>query len=150
MKRKNKLHIVSVLALGIFCILAAGSMEDTPSSTPAASEPSSSAPDSADVLNDAKALDDKYDISAVVACASGADDYLRSIAKYDYKWDDTGMFETKFDSYLSRVASPGVLTMISGKAKLQNGFGAYQHIVLRCNYDTQNKSVLSYAFVGGR
>ena len=98
------------------------------------------------MLKDAQALDEKYGIEASLQCASGADDYLRSIAKYDYKWDETGFLETKFDHYRSKVVAPGVLTSTSSKAKLQNGFGAFQHIELLCNYDTQGKRVISYSF----
>ena len=82
---------------------------------------------------------------ATTDCASGADDYLRSIAKYDFKWDDVGFLETKFDKFRKQVAAPGVLVLVSDKAKLQNGFGAYQHVELLCSYDTQSKKVLSYS-----
>jgi hypothetical protein len=95
-------------------------------------------------LNDAAALDDKYAISANVACSDSADDYLRSAVKYDFKWDKIGFFEIKFDRYLTRVSSPGVLTVISNKVAVQNGFGAYEHIYLYCDYDTQAWKVLRY------
>jgi hypothetical protein len=126
----------------------------TPSTQPAqetpATDSSSSAspvPDSPEVLNDSSALDNKYEIAADVDCSSGADDYLRSVAKFDFKWDDTGWLETKFDKYLQTVREPGVLTVISNKAKLQNGFGAFQHVELFCDYDTQNKKVLEYRII---
>jgi hypothetical protein len=145
MKSSLKPHILSILALGIFCILAAGSMDDNSSApNPTSSSEPASVPDGPEVLNNAKALDDKYGIAAAIECASGADDYLRSIAKYDFKWDDMGMLDTKFDHYLKAVPSPGVLTSTSDKAKLQNGFGAYTHIELFCNYDTQSHKVLKY------
>ena len=100
-------------------------------------------------LNDAKALDEKYGIAAVVHCSSEADDYLRSITKYDFKWDETGFLEHKFDKYLLHVVSPGVLTSTSTKAKLQNGFGAYQRIEILCDYDTQTEKVLRYRVAVG-
>jgi zinc-ribbon domain len=96
-------------------------------------------------LNDAKALDEKYDTAAVVHCASEADDYLRAASKFSFKWDDMGAFEAKFDRFRTQVSAPGVLTMVSSKASLQNGFGAYQRIELLCEYDTQNNKVLSYS-----
>lgn len=148
MNSTYKLHFVSLVVLGIFCILAAGSMDESSSTSSSTNEASSTptVPDSPAMLKDAQALDEKYGIEASLQCASGADDYLRSIAKYDYKWDDTGFLETKFDHYSSRVITPGVLTSISSKAKLQNGFGAFQHIELLCYYDTQSKKVIRYSF----
>jgi len=109
--------------------------------TSSASTPAANAPD----LNNAQALDEQYDADATVYCASGADDYLRSVAKYEFKWEDTGWLDTKFDKYLKQVEAPGVLVLVSDKAELQNGFGAYQRIELWCSYDTQAKKVLSYA-----
>jgi hypothetical protein len=99
-------------------------------------------------LSDAKALDEKYGIAATVYCSSGADDYLRSISKYDFKWDEMGFFDAKFDKYLTHVVSPGVLTSTSEKAKLQNGFGAYERIEILCDYDTQTEKVLRYRVTG--
>jgi hypothetical protein len=98
-------------------------------------------------LNDASYLDNKYDLLANTQCANEADDYLRSIARFDFAWDKTGLLESKFGKYLMHVKSPGVLTVVSKKAKLQNGFGAYQHITLFCDYDTQAQNVLGYDFV---
>lgn len=114
------------------------------SDNPSGSSTAPPVPDTVVDLNDASALDEKYGTSATVYCASDADGYLRTIAKYDFKWDDVGFLETKFDKYLKRVSAPGVLTVVSSKAKLQNGFGAYQHIELLCDYDTQAKKVVRY------
>jgi uncharacterized protein len=116
------------------------------SSSPGASSASDgvASPKSNLNLSDAKALDEKYGIAAAVHCSSEADDYLRSIAKYDFKWDETGFLESKFNKYLLHVVSPGVLTSTSDKAKLQNGFGAYQRMEILCDYDTQTEKVLRY------
>jgi hypothetical protein len=100
--------------------------------------------DSTAVLNDAGALDKKYGGRASDRCSAEADAFLRSIAKFDFAWDETGFLESKFDQYATKVPSPGVLISISHKAKLQNGFGAFKHIVLYCNYDTQGKRVLDF------
>lgn len=97
-------------------------------------------PPSAAQLSSAQYLDDKYGIGGVSHCDVEADDYLRSIAKYDYAWDKTGFLETKFDHILTHVK----LTFVSQKAKLQNGFGAFQHITLYCDYDTQSEKVLGF------
>jgi hypothetical protein len=98
-------------------------------------------------LLDAKGLEEKYGTEAMISCGSDADDYLRSIAKYEFKWDDIGFMEFKFDRYLEHVDKPGVLIALSLKAKLQNGFGAYQRVRLLCYFDTQNKKVLDYRVV---
>jgi hypothetical protein len=109
--------------------------DQTPAATQTATPPPA-APTEAD-LKDADYLDQHYDIQASTACESWADDYLRQVAKYDFAWDKTGFLESKFDSYSRIVKSPGVLTLITKKAKLQNGFGAFQHVTLVCDYDTQ-------------
>jgi len=88
-------------------------------------------------LENAQYLSDKYGLAAAQHCSDGADNYLRTIAKYDFGWDEVGLLDLKFDHTLAHVDNPGVLTVFSQKAKLQNGFGAYKHIVLYCNYDTQ-------------
>ena len=97
-------------------------------------------------LIDAKYLDNQYSVQSQTTCVTGADDYLRSIARYDYAWDDDakGFTGVKFDKYMTYVSAPGVLTLSSTRAKLQNGFGAYEHIDLYCNYDTQHDKVLGY------
>jgi len=95
-------------------------------------------------LNDADYLSNHYQSLADSGCAHDADGYLRSIAKYDFSWDHTGMLEDKFDKYLPTVKRPGMLTVASQKAKLQNGFGAFQHIELFCDYDTQTLKVVDF------
>jgi uncharacterized protein len=93
-------------------------------------------------LSDARQLDKKYGIEASVHCGSAADDYLRSIARYDFKWDAVGFFGMRFDKFLTEVSSAGVLTSTSDKALLQNGFGAYERVELFCDYDTQSQKVI--------
>jgi hypothetical protein len=56
----------------------------------------------ADPLEDADAMDEKYGTNATVYCGDHADDYLQSIAKYDFKWN-VGFLGIKFDSYLRHV-----------------------------------------------
>lgn len=93
---------------------------------------------------DAKWLDEKYGLEGPIRCSSGADNYLREIAKFSFKWDETGWLETKFDTYSTLVKAPGVITYSTKKVSLQNGFGAYQRIKLACDYDTQSKTVVEY------
>ena len=101
--------------------------------------------ESAAMLGDAQALDAKYGIAAAQRCAAGADDYIRSIARFRFSWDDSGMFQDKFDDFEHTVVSPGVLTLTSHKARLSNGFGVFNPIEIFCNYDTQSQEVLNYA-----
>ena len=95
-------------------------------------------------LSNPQWLMEKYNLSAATACSFGADSYLRSVAKYSFKWDDIGWFEAKFDSYSKNLKSPGVVTLASDKVSLQSGLGAYQRITIYCDYDTQAEKVLSY------
>jgi hypothetical protein len=97
------------------------------------------------LLNNAQALDAKYGMAAAQRCAASADDYIRSIARFRFSWDDSGMFQNKFDGFEHSVVSPGVLTLTSRKVKLSNGFGVFNPIEVFCNYDTQSQEVLNYA-----
>jgi hypothetical protein len=115
---------------------AGGTSSATPSDETPATTKADAAPTEAE-LSDAEYLDQHYDIQGTSACEVGADDYLRQAAKYDFAWDKTGFLESKFDSYSRIVSKPGILTLITKKVKLQNGFGAFQHVTLMCDYDTQ-------------
>jgi hypothetical protein len=132
-----KQTIVVMLVLGGLVGCSANTEPDTAAAPPP--------PDSPAVLNDAKALDEKYGIEATVFCGSHADDYLRSVSQYAFKWDDIAFLDAKFDNYLKVVASPGVLTSVSDKVSLQNGFGAYTRIELFCEYDTQTHKTIAYS-----
>lgn len=105
--------------------------DQTPATTTTAEVPNEAE------LKDANYLDKRYWIQGSSACDVGADDYLRQVAKYDFAWDKTGFLESKFDSYSRMVRSPGILTLITNKAKLSNAFGAFQHVTLMCDFDTQ-------------
>jgi hypothetical protein len=150
--------IIVIVVLALIGQCSGSNKDSKPESAPAHAEPApratgptstapkaSPAPTIATDLNDAKSLDEKYDTDAIVYCGSEADDYLRGASKFAFKWDEIGFFESKFDKYRSHVSSPGVLTMVSSKASLQNGFGAYERIELLCKYDTQRKQVLGYS-----
>lgn len=98
-------------------------------------------------LNDAAALDQRYGSDSVAKCESGVDDYLRTVSKYAFKWDDMGTFENKFDRHLKTTAKPGVLVGVTNKVSLQNGFGAYERVTVLCDYDTQAGRVLGYRII---
>jgi hypothetical protein len=94
--------------------------------------------------NNAEWLDSKFGVAAAIECGSGTDDYLRRVAKYSFKWEDTGWMSTKFDRYRQSVPAPGVVRYVSNKLTLQNGFGAYQRITITCDYDTRKSAVVAY------
>jgi hypothetical protein len=98
-------------------------------------------------LNNAPALDSRYGTDATAECGIRADEYLRSVSRYDFKWDDVGFLGSKFDKYLEETSKPGVLTLASNKAAIQNAFGAYQRITIFCDFDTQAGRVLEYRIV---
>lgn len=87
-------------------------------------------------LNDAKWLDDHYEITAGVACKEP----VEKLAKYNFEWFDTWS-EQKFDSYYSPVRAPGILVVTGDKIKFQNGFGAWQIMKYECAYDVVNNVV---------
>jgi hypothetical protein len=95
-------------------------------------------------LNSAEALDAEYSMQAGVSCESGADDYVRSTAKYGFKWDKSNGFEHEFDNYLRKVKTSGILTLESDRLQLQNGFGGYQRMRIYCDYDALTGNVVSF------
>jgi hypothetical protein len=97
--------------------------------------------------SDPTALDDRYSTKAQIACSAGADDFLRSIAAHDFAWDSEteGWLGVKFNKFGTNSAGNGLLTMISDRAKLSNGFGAFTHINLYCIYDAKSDRVVRYS-----
>jgi hypothetical protein len=150
--RLLKLFFVAFGIVALFVVFAAiFSGNSTPSSSPqpTASGSNPAAPKAKSVsdppprpvdLNNSDSLDQKYGIAASSACEVDADDYLKSAAKYEFKWEETGWLEQKFDKYMKDVPAPGVLVMVTNKVMLQNGFGAFQRVELQCAYDTQAKT----------
>ena len=108
------------------------------------SKPDQGRKSQANSLSNANYLSEKYGTTAMIYCASGADSYLRTVAKFSFKWDDISWYEQKFDSYLTNVREQGVLTAVTDKVSLQNEFGAYRRIKLYCDYDVRKKRVMSY------
>jgi hypothetical protein len=93
------------------------------------------------IANNATELDKKYGSKAQSECSYEADNYLRSVALHDFAYDkdSKGFFGVKFDNILTNVKRPLVVTYVSHKAKLQNGFGAHTRIELFCDFNTQTK-----------
>ena len=144
-----------LLLVGIVVGVAGGSADT--SSNPAASAAAQSPPSDAVAaassapaidLSDARALDDKYENIATASCDTYSDDYVKGVARYDFKWSDAGFMSTKFDHFRGLVVQPGVLTLTSDKLMLQNGFGAYVRTHIDCRYDTQHDKVLGFDILG--
>jgi hypothetical protein len=96
---------------------------------------------------DPKALDDRFSTDAQIACSDGADDFLRSIAAHEFKWSDDakGFTGDKFDKISTVSAGPGLLTLVSDRALLSNGFGAFDPVTFYCLYDAKAKKALRYS-----
>lgn len=47
----------------------------------------------------------------------------------------------KFDKVRNASEGPYILTLVSTRAKLSNGFGAFQRISLYCSYNVMQKKV---------
>lgn len=103
------------------------------------------AADSPALLNSARGLDAKYGMQAAEACAAGADEYIRSITRHRFHWQASDSLTPRFNRFSLQLSAPGVLTLITSKASVSNGFGVFHPIVIICNYDTQGREVLSYA-----
>lgn len=100
--------------------------------------------DSPAVLNSMEALKAKYGMEAQEECAAGADEYIRSISRHPFHWEISSLLSPRFDRFSSTLSSPGVLTLLSNKASVSNGFGVFHRIEIACNYDTQIREVVSY------
>lgn len=100
--------------------------------------------DSPAALEDPRALHDKYAAIAASECSRGADEYVRSVARYEFKWEDAGNSGEKFNEFLTVYVAPGVTTSESDKLLLQDGSGAFKRVELFCSYDTQKEKVLRY------
>ncbi len=129
--------VIGLLGMAFFWPKSCGS-ESTKQATTEPQKPTE------DQLLDSKYLDGKYEYAAESRCGDGVDDYLRSIARYDFAWDKLGFMEPKFSEYHTQILTPGVMVWVSRKAKLQNGFGAYKRIIVTCDYDTQADKVIKY------
>lgn len=92
--------------------------------------------------SDAERLSELAGLAGTLACYRAADAHVASVAKYAHKWDDVGLTGVLFGQYLVKVAKPGVLVMTSPHLAMQNGFGAFKRVPVRCHYDTRRKQVV--------
>lgn len=95
---------------------------------------------------DLKCLAEKNFASATVYCGA----YIEKLAKYDFKWTDEGLFETKFSHFRWKDKENGAITYIGDKAMFQNGFGAWQSHIYECDFDTRSEKILDVRARPGR
>ncbi len=95
---------------------------------------------------DLKCLAEKNFGGATVYCSS----YIEKLAKYDFKWTDSGWLEQKFSHFRWKDKEKGVITYIGDKAMFQNGFGAWQNHIYECDFSTNDEKVLDIRVRPGR
>lgn len=88
---------------------------------------------------------DKHLLSATISCQP----WVEKLAKYDHQWTD-GWTETKFSRFKWYDPAAKTVTYIGDKIKFQNGFGAWQHMIYECDYDTLGQKVLNVRATPGR
>jgi hypothetical protein len=99
---------------------------------------------SSGILNSAAALRERFGGLASTACAAEADDYIRSITQHRFHWNERDALEPRFDKFNPVVIGPGILTLVTNKPAISNGFGVFTPMTVYCNYDTENNEVLDY------
>jgi hypothetical protein len=96
--------------------------------------------------NDPIALDHEFGTEAQVACSSSVDEYLRSISRYDFAWDDDakGWNGVKFNKVPRQSTGYGMLTLLTTRVKLSNAFGAFEHKDIFCLYNVASKNFVRF------
>jgi len=95
--------------------------------------------------DDPQAVQKQYGAVAASACSMGADDFVNSVSRYGFKWEDIATPGEKFDENLTFYTAPGITTSISDKLYIQDSSGSFKRVQLSCSYDTRNNKVLRYA-----
>lgn len=143
--RAGAIALVVICGIGLYGGLRARRSSLVTSASPAdpASQADTPAP-SAAPQEDPKAIRDKYGALAAAACSKGADDYLKSAAKFGFQWDATSRPDEKFNEFETFSVAPGITTSSSDKLLLQDRAGALKRVDLLCSYDTKANKVLRY------
>ena len=94
---------------------------------------------------DLKCWGEKHASRAFSACR----DAIERHAKYQFEWTD-GLFGSKFSRFSWKNKSDLTLIYVGDKIQFQNGFGAWQNMQYRCDYDPVNKKMLSVFVSEGR
>ena len=88
--------------------------------------------------------DNRHRAAVMVTCI----DLIEKQVMYDYEWTN-GWGESKFDTMGWNYFETGELFSGGDKVKLQNAFGAWQHMAYRCNF-TPNNDLLRLAVLRTR
>ena len=94
---------------------------------------------------DIKCWGEKANLVATYLCPN----LVERFAKYDFEWTD-GWTEPKFSHYRWHDIGAGTVTVIGDKIKMQNGFGAWTHMIYECDIDPLKEKVLDLRVVRGR
>lgn len=82
---------------------------------------------------------------AEVVCA----DEVERMAKYDVKWTDSfGENRLSRQDWLDKEA--GTIRYYGDQVQFQNGYGAYQNYIYRCDYDPETETVINLEMEPGR
>lgn len=133
--------IAVIFAIAVYGGLRAQKSKSTPANP---NPPATSQQNSAVAPEDPKSLRDKYGAITASACSRGADDYVKSLSKYGFKWADNGMTGERFSQFMTFYVAPGMTSNVSDKLLLQDRRGAFNPVELMCSYDTNENKVLRY------
>ncbi len=123
------LFLVGLIFIGVK--MCSGGSDDKP-------QAAAQAVDDATCKQDLQCWGDKFSISASIYCK----DPVAKLGKYSSRWTD-GTLETKFSRFRWLNKDAGTLTYIGDKIEFQNGFGAFQKHIYECDFNPENKLVLS-------
>ena len=65
---------------------------------------------------------------------------LEKLSKYDFKWDDMGIFETRFSQFRWGNADRTTITYVGDKAKAQTAMGSFARIIYECDIKIDDKN----------
>lgn len=86
---------------------------------------------------------------AILVAGFDCKKYIERFAKFDFEWTD-GLLEPKFSHYRWKNKSEGIVTTIGDKIKMQNGFGAWQHMTYECDIEPGVDTVFDVRVKAGR
>ena len=70
-------------------------------------------------------------------------------AKFDFEWTD-GLLEPKFSHFRWKDKGSGIVTVFGDKIKMQNGFGAWEHMLYSCDVNPETEQVSGFTIQPGR
>jgi hypothetical protein len=125
-----------VILLGVFAIIR--SCTDDAPKGPTAEEEAATPACQADL----SCLKRTIQSGAVVDCANA----IERQAKWDYQWPD-GSGYSAFPSFIWANAAHSQVALSGSSLKLQNGFGAWQHVTYICYVDVPTRRVVNVEII---